>query len=189
MQNDPVVIVSGLPRSGTSLVMQMLQAGGVPLVTDGTRAADISNSRGYFELEAVKNIETDTTFLAAAPGKAIKIISFLLPYLAAAYRYRIIFVRRNLEEILDSQRRMRTAAGLPYEPDHALRSAWHNHLNQIENWLHLQENTETMFINHAQLLQSPQATAVDISRFVQRELNIAAMAGTVDPGLYRSRKI
>jgi hypothetical protein len=62
-------------------------------------------------------------------------------------------------------------------------------LNQIENWLHLQENTETMFINHAQLLQSPQATAVDISRFVQRELNIAAMAGTVDPGLYRSRKI
>ncbi len=104
----PIVIVSGLPRSGTSMLMNMLLDGGVPLLTDGIRNADHGNSRGYFEYEPVKALEKhgDLSWLPRARGKAVKIISFLLTWLPERYDYRVIFMQRDLDEIIASQNRM-----------------------------------------------------------------------------------
>ena len=101
-----ITVVSGLPRSGTSLVMQMLAAGGIPVLGDDLRRADEDNPRGYLEYEKVKSLERDSTWLPEAEGKAIKIISFLLPKLPSSFEYRVIFVRRNLTEVLRSQEKM-----------------------------------------------------------------------------------
>ena len=99
---DWVTVVAGLPRSGTSMMMSMLEAGGIPLLTDGVRTADRDNPRGYYELEAVKQTDRDPSWLDDAPGKAVKVISQLLPELPPQHRYRAIFVRRNLDEVLAS---------------------------------------------------------------------------------------
>ena len=109
---DPIVVVSGLPRSGTSMMMQMLEAGGMEVMTDGLRAADEDNLKGYFEYETVKALHTDRNWLPEARGKAVKIISELLKYLPETQTYRIIFLRRALEEVLASQDRMLVRRGV-----------------------------------------------------------------------------
>src|SRR5450432_3057856 len=101
-----ITVVSGLPRSGTSLMMQMLAAGGMPLLTDQIRAPDQDNPRGYFEFERVKQIKRDQAWLGSAVGKAVKIIHLLLYDLPPNRNYRVIFMRRNIEEVLISQRKM-----------------------------------------------------------------------------------
>ena len=104
----PIVVVSGLPRSGTSMAMKMIEAGGLPVVTDGLRHADASNPNGYYEFEHVKNLDKagDLSWLAEARGKAVKIISFLITYLPEAYDYRVVFMQRDLSEVIASQNRM-----------------------------------------------------------------------------------
>src|SRR3990172_7400630 len=94
-RGEPIVVVSGLPRSGTSMMMKMLEAGGMPILTDGERSADIDNPKGYFELERIKNLEreTDKSYLRAARGKALKVISFLIKELPDDNDYRVIFMR------------------------------------------------------------------------------------------------
>src|SRR6185369_5935200 len=106
MQTEPVIIVSGLPRSGTSMMMSMLVAGGIKAMTDSIRTADEDNPKGYFELEKVKELEKDHLWLSDAAGKAIKIISALLKHLPREYPYKTIFMRREMKEILASQRQM-----------------------------------------------------------------------------------
>ena len=100
--DDVITIVSGLPRSGTSLMMQMLEAGGMPVLTDGIRDADEDNPRGYYELEAVKRTKDDPAWLHGAPGKVVKMIYLLLYDLPTTYNYRIIFMRRPLSEVVAS---------------------------------------------------------------------------------------
>ena len=109
----PIVVVSGLPRSGTSMAMKMIAAGGLPVVTDGLRHADASNPNGYYEFEHVKNLDKagDLSWLAEARGKAVKIISFLITYLPEAYDYRVVFMQRDLSEVIASQNRMLDARG------------------------------------------------------------------------------
>jgi hypothetical protein len=114
-----IVVVSGLPRSGTSMMMQMLEAGGLPILTDGERVADADNPRGYYEYAPAKRLMTDRTWLPAADGKAVKIVAQLLPYLPPApHRFRVIFMKRDLGEVLASQQVMlanlnKTGARLP----------------------------------------------------------------------------
>src|SRR5688572_8703668 len=117
---DSITVVSGLPRSGTSLMMQMLQAGGMPVLTDGERSADESNPRGYLELEAVKRTRSDAGWIAEAVGKAVKVIHLQLRDLPSSHQYRVIFMRRDLNEVVASQQSMldrigRKGAGLPPE--------------------------------------------------------------------------
>ena len=95
MDRDVVTIVSGLPRSGTSMMMKMLEAGGIELLIDRVRVADADNPKGYYEFERVKQIETDQAWLPEAQGKAVKMISALLRHLPADCRYRIIFMERR----------------------------------------------------------------------------------------------
>src|SRR5262249_30630691 len=101
-----IIIVSGLPRSGTSLMMQMLDGGGVPVLTDNIRAADTDNPRGYYEFEPVKATKRDATWLPAARGKAVKMVSQLLYHLPPGETYRVLFLERDLEEVLASQEKM-----------------------------------------------------------------------------------
>src|SRR5262245_6505245 len=112
---EPVAVVSGLPRSGTSMMMKMLEAGGLTPYTDGERSADIDNPEGYYEFERVKDLERDPdkSWVRGARGKALKVISFLLRHLPGENRYRIVYMRRHLDEVLKSQDKMLDRLGNP----------------------------------------------------------------------------
>jgi hypothetical protein len=190
--NGVVVVVSGLPRSGTSLMMQMLHAGGLPLVTDGVRQPDESNPRGYFELEAVKQLDrtTDWLWLEGARGRAIKITSPLLRYLPDRLDYRVILMVRNLDEVLLSQDRMLARGGTPAaERDSAaLRPQFEAHLVEVRRLLRQRRCFEAIEVQHADLLRDAHAVSARVADFLGLDLQIARMAAVVDTNLYRSRR-
>ena len=135
---DEIIIVSGLPRSGTSLMMQMFAAAGIEPVTDRCREADADNPRGYFELEAAKRLKQESAWLADARGKALKVVSQLLFDLPATERYRIVFMERDLDEVLASQETMLARLGRPAAPRERMRAAFQAHLRQVDAWLEQQ---------------------------------------------------
>ena len=190
-EGAPIVVVSGLPRSGTSMMMAMLQAGGLPIVTDGVRAADDSNPAGYFEDERVKALEHDTakTWLAAAEGKAVKVISSLLRQLPDTHRYRVVFMHRDLREVLSSQRRMLERLGRDGdEPaDEALASAFERHLRDVSRWLDARPNFAVLDVRHSDVIDRPASEAARVAAFVGGSLDVPRMAAVVDPALYRAR--
>jgi len=188
--DDFVVIVSGLPRSGTSVMMQMLAAGGAPVLTDGERRADVDNPRGYFELEAVKAIGRDASFLDGAGGKAVKMIHALLAQLPLDRDYRVIFMRRNLDEVLASQRKMldrRGQAGAALS-DAQLKAIYENQLQQVFRWLaeHV-DRVRMLEVDYGALISDARATARGVNAFLGGALNEEAMAAAVDPSLHRNR--
>lgn len=185
---DSVIVVSGLPRSGTSMAMQMLTAGGVSVLHDQARGADESNPRGYLEFEPVKATRKDSGWLREAPGRAVKVASLLLYDLPADYRYQVILMRRDLREVVASQRAMLSRLGRP-EPavGDALQQVYARHLAALESWLATQPNFSVLVIEHARLLQNPATAAAQIAAFLGRDLALASMAATVDPSLYRQR--
>ena len=183
-----IVVVSGLPRSGTSLVMQMLAAGGLAILGDDLRRADEDNPRGYLEFEKVKSLERDTTWLPEAEGKAIKIISFLLPKLPSSFEYQVIFVRRNLVEVLRSQEKMLERRGQPPGPPAEIMAAhFQKHLQTVEQWLSCQSNIRVHYCDHAQLIEGPASASASIQEFLKLPLNMEKMAVCVDPDLHRQR--
>ena len=200
MRKD-IVIVSGLPRSGTSMLMRMLEAGGVPPFTDVVRKADSDNPRGYYEYDPVKRLDKDASWMGATIGHTLKVISSLLKYLPAEYSYNIIFINRSLEEVLASQQAMlrrRVEQGevapetiaperLKQEHDLLLQSYAH-HLRQIQQWLQEQSNIKTLFIEHRETLDNPQQIAQAINQFLGGDLNVQAMTSTVEQQLYRQRR-
>ena len=115
----PIVVVSGLPRSGTSMMMQMLEAGGVEPMTDGVRPAEERNPKGYYELEMIKDLEdgVDEVWLREARGRAVKIIAFLIRHLPETFNYKVILMDRRLAEVLSSQTKMLTTLGETTETD------------------------------------------------------------------------
>lgn len=184
----PVVVVSGLPRSGTSLMMQMLVAGGLTPLTDHQRAADEDNPRGYYELERVKRAPAgDLEWLAEAPGKAVKVIAALLPYLPATHRYRVLFMRRAMAEVLASQRQMlRRRGGDPDAvPDEQMAIVFRKHLAQVEAWMAAQPHMARLDVDYRELTERPGATARRIDEFLGGGLDTARMASAVDPSLHR----
>ena len=189
MPGDFVTVVSGLPRSGTSLVMQMLAAGGMPVVTDGQRVADEHNPRGYFELEAVKHTRTDHSWLASASGKAVKVIHLLLPHLPLDREYRVIFMQRDLAEVIASQRAMLQQQGRPAAnlPDAKLAELFGNQLSQVRQWLSQNRNFRVLHLQHREVIGMPLTAAQQIATFLGSGLDPARMAAAVQPGLYRQR--
>jgi hypothetical protein len=189
---NPVVIVSGLPRSGTSMVMQMLQAGGIEAATDSVREGDEDNPRGYFELEKVKHLaeESDKSWLKEYRGRAVKVISFLLRELPRSLNYRVIFVTRDLGEILLSQKKMLRNRGETDEvvSDHRLQMNFTSHLRQTRFFLDRAPNFETLFLEHRDIIDRPEQAAVRINAFLGGTLDEAAMATAVDCTLYRNRR-
>ncbi|MCX7098148.1 MAG: alkaline phosphatase family protein [Methylococcales bacterium] len=191
--DDPalsITVVAGLPRSGTSMMMQMLNAGGISLLTDQKREADGDNPRGYYELEAATQLRNNREWLNTGQGKAVKIVAQLLPFLPARLTYRIVFMERNLEEILQSQQIMldNLGRGRSKLSDKQLQETYRQQLHRIKVWLAKQPNSKVLFIKHHEVLADPAATAQRINGFLGGKLDMAAMATVVDPSLYRQRR-
>jgi hypothetical protein len=188
---DNIVVVSGLPRSGTSMVMSMLEAGGLSLLKDGIRQADDDNPKGYYEFERVKKLrEGDIEWLSEARGKVVKVISYLLLTLPETFTYRVIFVRRKLPEIIASQRMMLIRRG--EDPDKVseeeLTTILEKHLDQVDTWLEGQPHMAHIDIDYNQMIQDPQVDIERINAFLGGSLELGKMAQVIDPNLYRQRK-
>lgn len=187
---SPILVVSGLPRSGTSMIMQMLQAGGVEAATDQQRSADDDNPKGYFELEHVKTLEKggDKNWLSQYRGQAVKIISYLLRSLPNNHFYLVIFIERNLDEVLASQKKMLARRGEESSiADDKMKENYRNHLLRTRAFLKHAPNIETLFLQHQTIIAAPQEQAERIAHFVGQKLDTQAMAQVVDAQLYRNR--
>ncbi|HXG63997.1 MAG TPA: sulfotransferase [Blastocatellia bacterium] len=190
MDSQTITIVSGLPRSGTSMMMKMLAAGGFEALTDNIRTADEDNPKGYFEFERVKQLKTDTAWLEDARGRVVKIISALLKDLPPSHRYKIIFMRRNMDEVLASQRQMLIRRGEPTDKvsDEKMAELFQKHLRGIEAWLAEQPNIEVLYVNYNEVIKNPALHIEEINRFLGGNLNTQAMAEVVDRSLYRQQR-
>lgn len=186
--SELITVVSGLPRSGTSMLMQMLDAGGYPCLTDGVRQADADNPRGYFEYEKVKRLRRDCSWLPEAKGKAVKIIAQLIPFLPSQFSYRIIFMERDISEVLASQRQMLQRQGKDGGnlSDTQLHQIFERQLLEVKGVL-AQRNIPTLDVAHSNALQRPMKIAEKIQAFLGENLDVAAMATVIDSNLYRQR--
>ena len=187
---DTIVVVSGLPRSGTSMMMKMLEAGGIPPLTDEIREPDRDNPKGYYEFERVKQMDKgDVAWLPEAPGKAVKVIAALLKHLPAEYEYRVIFMQRDLEETLRSQKKMLARRGQPGDtvPDEEMARLFTKHLEQVKQWLDNQPNFQVMFVSYNDVISAPREQAEKINRFLGGRLALEPMVDVIDPQLYRQR--
>ncbi|MFN2237487.1 MAG: sulfotransferase [Anaerolineales bacterium] len=185
-----ITIVSGLPRSGTSMTMKMLDAGGIPPLTDHIRTADDDNPKGYYEYERAKKLrEGDTEWIPEAEGKVVKVIGALLMHLPASYQYRVLFMRREMEEILASQARMLENRSEENKVDNETMAAlFAKHLKQIEDWMNSQPNLKYIDVDYNLMLSNPRPQIRKINQFLGGDLNEAAMLEVIDPQLYRQRK-
>ena len=184
---DFVTIVSGLPRSGTSLMMQMLAAGGMPVLTDGVRAADEDNPRGYLEFEAVKRTRQDSSWLNSARGKAVKMVYLLLRDLPPTEDYRVILMHRDLTEVLASQRAMLLRLGNPGADlsDAQMASLFRAQLQSTTAWLQADPRFRLLETHYQDCLRNPARAAAQVNEFLGGHLDETAMAAAVDPALYR----
>jgi hypothetical protein len=187
---EPIIVVSGLPRSGTSMVMRMLDAGGVPLVVDGIRSADEDNPAGYFELETVKDLAAggDPGWVAASRGKAVKVISLLLEHLPHGHDYRVIFLNRDIAEVLASQKKMLARRGeSSATSDERMAEVYEVHLRKVRRLLAGDRRFTVLDVAYGDVITDPHREAARIAAFLDRPLDVERMAAAVDPALYRNR--
>jgi hypothetical protein len=184
-----ITIVSGLPRSGTSLMMQMLAAGGVPILSDGERPADVDNPRGYLEWERIKQLPKDPACIAEAEGKAVKVISLLLLSLPEGHEYRVIFMQRPLAEVLASQDVMLHHRGTakPGTDASAVTAAFDKNLRAVNAWLDSKAHVKTLRVSYHDVLRDAEDIGKKLASFLEIELNLEAMTRQVDASLYRNR--
>jgi len=185
----PIVVVSGLPRSGTSMAMKMLEAGGLSVVTDGLRAADEDNPKGYYEDERVKRLhkEPDKAWLHDARGKVVKIISFLLKSLPADHNYKVVLMQRNLREIVASQNKMLARLGKPNDlPDEAAVQLLAAQVKDASFFLK-RPQFDVLELSYSDTLASARPQAQRLAEFVGQPLDVEKMAAVVDAQLYRNR--
>jgi hypothetical protein len=186
---DFITIFSGLPRSGTSMAMQMVVAGGIPPVTDGLRAADADNPRGYFEFERVKQLRTDKAWLDDARGHVVKVIHMLVTELPDDRPYRVVFLDRDLREVVKSQSTMlaRNAKAGGALPPERLMAVYESQLKQVHAWLAERPNFSVLSVKHADLIRDASGQARAMNAFLGGGLDEASMASAVDPTLHRNR--
>ena len=187
--NEFVTIVSGLPRSGTSMMMRMLQAGGVPVLTDHQRTANEDNPGGYFEFERVKQLPEDKSWVEGARGQAVKVIYKLVYDLPPDLPYRVVFMVRDLDEVLASQEVMMRRDGI--DPDEigrdVLLGLFQAEVMKFRRWAEAQPNIDILYVDYARVVDAGHHMAEEISAFLGGGLDVATMAGVVDQGLYRNR--
>ncbi len=189
MNNDFVTIVSGLPRSGTSMMMRILSSGGMELLVDGIRTADDDNPKGYYEYERVKQLKKDKEWVKDAVGKGVKVISALLPELPPEYQYKVIFMRRRMEEILASQKKMLLRRGEPTDtvPDEVMAKEFEKHLAKITKWLDEQPNMEVLYVTYHEAVADPEANIKRVNAFLGNSLDEGKMMAAIDKNLYRNK--
>jgi hypothetical protein len=186
----PITIVSGVPRSGTSMMMRMLVAGGLVPLVDDHRAPDESNPHGYFELRAVKNTAADASWVELAGGKVVKVIHALLVHLPTDRPYRVVFMRRHLDEVIRSQNAMlrRSGHGETDLPAARITQVFEQQLRRTEEFLRAHDCFRVLDVHYQDVLRDPVGTARTVNAFCDRTLDEAAMARAVDPALYRQRR-
>ncbi|MBN2044151.1 MAG: sulfotransferase [Anaerolineales bacterium] len=193
-KSDPanrIVIVSGLPRSGTSLMMMMLDAAGIPPMQDHIRSADDDNPKGYYEYERVKAMpEGDIDWVKDAPGKSVKVITALLKHLPDRYSYDMIVMRREMAEILASQKKMLVRRGEDPDKvsDQEMADLFSKHFSQVMSWVRQQKNIRYIEVSYNEILAEPEAEIEKVNQFLGGNLDTAAMLAKIDPALYRQRK-
>ncbi|MDP6625398.1 MAG: sulfotransferase [Nitrospinota bacterium] len=190
VNKEIITVVSGLPRSGTSMMMKMLEAGGMEIMKDGIRKADDDNPNGYYEFEKAKELEKDTSWLKDAKGKVVKIISALLEHLPEKYNYKIIFMHRNMDEILNSQRQMLIRRGEPTDEvsDEKMNKMFLKHLQTVEEKLKKKSNIDVLPVHYNEFLKEPETHSKIVNQFLKISLNADNMVSVVDHSLYRQRK-
>lgn len=185
---DFLTIVSGLPRSGTSLMMRMLETGGLPALTDGVRQADRDNPRGYYEFEPAKRTKEDPSWLEGTNGTAAKMVYRLLFDLPGTGRYRVLVMRRNMAEILQSQRIMLERLGKTDDvPDKTMAAFFRIELEKFDKWIKQQPNFSVLEVWYNELVNAPVPAVDRICDFLELPLDRAAMCAMIDPALYRNR--
>jgi hypothetical protein len=185
-----IIIVSGLPRSGTSLMMQMLAAGGVPVLSDGERKADTDNPKGYLEWERIKQLPKDPSLIAEAEGKVVKVISQLILSLPSNHEYRVIFMQRPLPEVLKSQDEMLRRRGQEdsiLADTSAIEEEFQRHLVEVSKQLTGHANMQVLRVHYHRLLRDPKAVAEEVAAFLKAPLDVDNMVRQVDGSLYRNR--
>ncbi|MEM6799621.1 MAG: sulfotransferase family protein [Planctomycetota bacterium] len=186
---EAIVVVTGLPRSGTSMLMQMLAAGGVPIFTDRLRQADDDNPSGYFEHEAVKRLASDAAWLAEAAGQAVKIVAPLIPAIPEGMPLKVLLIERALDEVIASQEKMMqrlgtSGAALPAE---RLKAVFAQQLARAKAFLDGRGDAETVSLAYRETVNDPATCAKKINAFFGGSLDKKAMAAAVNPKLYRNR--
>ena len=186
-RENQIVLVSGLPRSGTSVMMQMLDKGGVSVLQDGKREADVNNPKGYYEYEPVMRLHRDNKWMGDAQNKVVKVVAPLLKHIDPKYRYKIIFMKRDLHEVVKSQQKMigRNTDTLPIN----LLNSYQEQLNQIEIWKEREPGVELIYIDYKDVLNNIDEVTEKVNSFVGTDLDKNAMASCVDKSLYRNQVV
>ena len=187
---QPVIIVTGLPRSGTSMMMRMLESGGVPVIVDGIRKADADNPNGYYEYEPVKTLKRDSSWVTGAQGKAVKMVYLLLRDLPPDLPYDVIFMRRDLAEVVASQDEMLRRNGTqvsPYETRRLI-ALFRDELRKADEWLKARENFRVLDVDYSVTIDAPQTTVARIKAFLGLDLDEGGMQSVVARSLYRQRR-
>ena len=171
------------------MMMQMLEAGGMAIVTDHIKKPDEDNPRGYYEYEKVKEIREDASWLKNCNGKVIKMVSALLYYLPKGKKYKVIFMVRDMEEMFESQEAMLQRLGgegvdINYEE---MIEKLEKHLLDVKDWVARQRNIEVTYIDYNEVIQNPQRKASLVSQFLKGQVNVEKMSTVVDKSLYRKR--
>ncbi|MFN2119529.1 MAG: sulfotransferase domain-containing protein [Anaerolineales bacterium] len=185
----PIIVVSGLPRSGTSMMMKMLAEGGLSTVTDSIRSADEDNPNGYFEFEPVKKLsDGQYKWLEDAGGKTVKVISALLEHLPSRHQYKVLFMEREVKEILASQQKMLRRRGeASASSDEEMEAQFRQHLTATKYWLARQPNMDVLYVDYNKLMERPDAYGQAIADFIGLPVDVSRMLGVPNEGLYRNR--
>jgi hypothetical protein len=187
----PVIVVSGLPRSGTSMMMKMLEAGGIPVWLDGVREADEQNPKGYYELERVKELDkrVDKAWVREGRGRAVKVISSLLEHLPATNNYQVVFMHRDLQEVLASQTKMLADRGEERgAADETLHKHYEKHLRRVKDFLSNEPWFSSIDVHYTDVLKDAHKVSEHLNRFLGRKLHLPRMREVVDGQLYRNRR-
>lgn len=189
VRDDTNYIVSGLERSGTSMMMQMLAAGEIPVAYTDSRKADMHNPRGYFELEGGKIINSlmkGIFPMEMYKGKFIKITAYGLSYLPTECTYKIIYMERNLEEVLDSMEKMSQIIDQNREET---KQSFMKLNEKVKKEITSKNNIAVLFVNYNEMLKDPQPNIEKICQFIgPYEYNREKMISVVDTHLYRQRR-
>jgi hypothetical protein len=187
----PVIVVSGLPRSGTSMMMKMLEAGGIPVWLDGVREADEQNPKGYYELERVKELDkrVDKAWIREGRGRAVKVISSLLEHLPATNNYQVVFMHRDLHEVLASQTKMLADRGEDRgSADETLHKHYEKHLRRVKEFVSNEPWFSSIDVHYTDVLNDAHKVSEHLNRFLGRKLHVPRMREVVDGQLYRNRR-
>jgi hypothetical protein len=174
-----IYIVSGLPRSGTSMMMKMLSEGGMPVLVDKDNPSTDNNPGGAFAYEKTKTMWKDASWIKEAEDKAVKIISYYVKLLPPEYKYKIIFMERDIDETFASHQKMK----MPFSKSELLMDA-----KVKKDWLSKQTNIETLFVNYNALTTDPLKTCEEITEFLGVPLDCSKMSDVFNSKLYRNRK-